>query len=139
MNTQQQGIVDALKARMSVIAGLVTVTKNRPPEESYGLNQLPAVNVAAIGSEVIREHAAGTDERLTVVLSVFCAGGTAQDTALDYLASVLAQIGTDETVGGLVLGCRKEKRVTTSIKAEFLTAEAHQEITLDYRTPRWGI
>ena len=138
MSTQQQGIIEALHGLLVTVAGVATVTKNRPHDEPFGLNQLPAINVSAVGSEVIAEHSAGTDERLTVIISVFCTGSTASNSSTDYLSAALGKIGTDETLSGRAIDARKVKRITTSIKTEVLSAEAHQEITIDYRTPRWG-
>lgn len=138
MSTQQQGIVDALAALMATVTGIVTVTKNRPQEESYGLNQLPAVNVSAVKSEVITEHSAGTDERLTIILSIFCTGATAANSSLDYLAAALGKIGADETLAGKAIDSRKGERAMAQKQNESISAEAHQEITIDYRTPRWG-
>jgi hypothetical protein len=138
VSTQQQGIVEALALLMATVAGVTTVSKNRPHDEPFGLNQLPAINVSAVGSEVIGEHSAGTDERLTVILSAFCTGSTASNSSTDLLSSALGKIGADDSIGGLAIDSRKVKRITTSVKTEVLSAEAHQEITIDYRTPRWG-
>lgn len=137
--TQQQGIVDAIAALMATIAGIITVTKNRPLDEPYGLGQLPAINIIAAKAEVIQEHSAGTDERLTVVISVFCTGPTAANATLDYLAAALAKIGADETISAKAIDCRKAERATVVRQVEATVAETHQMIEIDYRTPRWGI
>jgi len=136
--TQEQGIIDALATLMATVTGIVTVTKNRPVEEAYGLNQLPAINITTTEADVIQEHSAGTDERLTTVISVYCHGVTAPNTSRDYLATALGKIGSDDTLGGKIIDCRKVKRITTSKKTEVLSAEAHQIIIIDYRTPRWN-
>jgi hypothetical protein len=137
--TQQQGIVDAIAAMMATVTGVVTVTKNRPLDEPYGLNHLPAINVIAAKAEVIQEHSAGTDERLTIILSVFCSGATAANATLDYLAAALAKIGANETYSAKALDSRKTERATAVRQAEATIAETHQMIEVDYRTPRWGL
>lgn len=139
MATQQQGIVDALCTLLATVTGIVTVTKNRPKEEPFSLAQLPAINISVTDAEVIQEHSVGTDEKLTVVLSVFCHGNTSMNSALDYMNSALGKIGSDGTLGGKAIDSRKIKRACESFRQEVLCSEVHQEVHIDIRTPRWGI
>lgn len=139
MANKRQQIVDAIIERMESISWVKKVSEW--DETNFGIDQLPVIIVQ---DPLVENPSDGIgngrrDHDLAVNLTIKVAGNTSPAKARQYLADVVAAIGTDYKFNNLAYDTilnGSEMDVSDTAK---LIAEIHQVLTIRYRTDLWSI
>ena len=137
MTSTRQQIISALATLLHTVPGVVTVAHWR--KSPFKLADLPAVYIEApedrIASVVIGLH----DHTLTLVLGLYLPRASAGAVVDDYLDGIMAAIGSNPTLGGLVNITRPRLITTDLLQTGDIIAAAAVVLEMEYRTAVWQL